>query len=475
MKRFATSLALAAAIAASAQTPEMHISLDLTESRLAVAVDIDLASVKVKTSETALLTPCLVNGPDTLTFAPVAVMGRRDYIQYQRGAMKRILPEGTEVYKAAKSMPVYSFSDLLQPLPWFDGASMIVKTEILGCAGCRKGSSQTDGPETFMPVSFSIGQWLSYAVPDETDMPTGADIRKTRHIEGRANVEFPVNSTQLMAGYRGNRAELDSIRATFDYVRDDANSRITGIAICGFASPEGSYAGNARLAEGRTESLCRYVEEMYGLPKGFIAASSVPEDWAGLREWVAASGLDGRDAMLSVIDDSSLAPDAKEKTLQSRFPEQYARILRDVYPTLRHSDYQIEYEVRSFSDPEEILQVMKTRPANLSLDELMIAARSLEPGSPEFNEIYEVAVRLFPDSEISNLNAGVNALARGDSAAARRYLAKAGTGADADYARALAAVAAEDYAAALPLLERAKAGGVEKATALMDLVNKKMK
>lgn len=49
----------------------------------------------------------------------------------------------------------------------------------------------------------------------------------------------------------------------------------------------------------------------------------------------------------------------------------------------------------------------------------------MQPGTPEYNNVYETAVRMYPDSPIANLNAANAAMTRGDLEAASRYLAKA--------------------------------------------------
>ena len=52
-------------------------------------------------------------------------------------------------------------------------------------------------------------------------------------------------------------------------------------------------------------------------------------------------------------------------------------------------------------------------------------AQSYEPGTPEFNEVFEIAVRMYPDDPVSNLNAANAALMRRDAEAAHRSLQKA--------------------------------------------------
>ena len=134
-----------------------------------------------------------------------------------------------------------------------------------------------------------------------------------------------------------------------------------------------------------------------------------------------------------------------------------------MYPSLRHTDYRINYVVRSYSDPAEILAIMKKRPGNLSLDEFFVAAQSLEPGSPEFNEVFDIAVRMYPDNPVANLNAANTAMSRGDYAAAEGYLAKAGDSAEAVYTRAALEIRKNNIPEARTLLNQALAMGFEQA------------
>lgn len=70
----------------------------------------------------------------------------------------------------------------------------------------------------------------------------------------------------------------------------------------GYASPEGRYAANARLAQGRAEALKSYVMNEYGFKADLFKVNSVPEDWAGLRAYVAKNDLPLKEEILSIID-----------------------------------------------------------------------------------------------------------------------------------------------------------------------------
>lgn len=92
-----------------------------------------------------------------------------------------------------------------------------------------------------------------------------------------------------------------------------------------------------------------------------------------------------------------------------------------MFPSLRKVTVTVDYDVRNF-DAEEAKAVVKTRPQNLSLNELYLVANTYEPGSEDFNSLFETAVRLYPESVTATVNAAVAALERRDFVGAERYL-----------------------------------------------------
>ena len=357
------------------------------------------------------------------------------------------------------------FQDNVNYQDWMDGSKLVLKRTDYGCAGCQK----TINPNRELayynePVEYVEPEY----VPEFKFMAAVAEATKTRELSGRAVIDFPVNKTEIYSNYRRNSAELANIIGTIDSVKNDKDITVTSISIKGFASPEGTYAVNERLAKGRTEALRTYVQTLYKFPSGFIKTSYEPEDWEGLREYVANSRLASRYELLSIIDDPLLDPDAKDWRMKLRYPDDYKILLAEVYPGLRHSDYRIEYTIRTFSDPVEIREVLRTQPQKLSLNEIYLAAQGLEPGSDEYNEIFETAVRLFPSEPVANLNAANAAMQRGDLTGAERYLERAGDTPEAVYARGVMAALNKDYVKGLELMEKARRQGLDVGQEILD-------
>ena len=456
-----------ASLTCGAITPVEGSAITAVEGQFNVAMRLDLVAAEVRSNELLIATPMLVNGVDTLRLAPVAVMGRNRYIRYTRGD-KTEVPEGAAVVRVSDIKGGYDYASTALYEPRYEGAELQLGLRRYGCAGCNVGSPETVRgiAEWTSPKAGLMAGDLVYVSPLVKGGP------KERSVEYRANIVFPVNRTELKDNLYDNYNELNKITRSIDSIRSDKDVTLGTIRIKGYASPEGHYTNNERLAKGRTEAVRRYVDQLYTFPAGQITAEYQPEDWEGLIAWVEKSNLSNRESILSIARDSTLSPDARDMAIWRDYPEQYALLLNTVYPTLRHTDYRISYTVRSYTDPVEILTVMQTRPGNISLDEYYLAASTLPVDSPEYNAVFTTAANVYPTDPIANLNAGNASLSAGDLSAAAGYLAKAGDSPEAVYARGLLAMLEKDYSRSRELLVQALNEGVEAAAPVIERIDK---
>lgn len=272
---------------------------------------------------------------------------------------------------------------------------------------------------------------LAYVTPQ-------AEQEKTRQLSGRAFLDFVVNKTDIRPTYRGNAAELAKVLQTIDVVRRDTFTTITHISIHGYASPESPYQHNAYLAQARAEAFAAYVQGLISLPKNLFTIQSTPEDWEGLSAALMDNGQWITDDVRAIVasDDD---PDAKERQLKKMYPREWRWMLDSIFPALRHSDYEVSYTVRPFT-VEEAARIIREKPQHLSLNEMFLVANTYEPGSQDYNDVFETAVRMYPNDATANLNAAVIALGKNNLDDAKRYLSKAGTSAEAQNARAVLAI-----------------------------------
>lgn len=445
-----------ASVQAASGTKLKNVGVERTENTLYLNGEVPLGRVDGSNRE-VWVTPVLRNGNDSIELGTTVIAGRNRYYQALRHDLEK--REGVALVRSGANMKSLPLAVQVPYQKWMGGAEMHVRYETKGCCSDDLGREIVPlGRLDLEPKKFEpVFNWIA---------PT-AEAVKIRELKGQAFIDFPVNKTVIYPDYRGNQGELSRIRATIDTVINDKDVEITALSIKGFASPEGPWNNNVRLAKGRTAALKSYVETLYHFSPDFIQTSYDPEDWGGLRAYMVKSNMADKQAIIALID-SDMEPDAKNSKLQRDFPDAYRFLLANVYPALRHSDYRIEYRVRAFSDVNEIIALSRTRPQNLSLQEFFVAARSLEPGSDDYNELFETAVRMFPESEVANLNAANAAMMRGDMVGAKRYLDCAGEGAEATYARGVYHALEGDYDAANRYFQRAARMKVADAPAALE-------
>lgn len=463
MKKLYTALCLflMAAASLSAQTiiekslPVTVDDLRRVHDDMLLRMTIDAGKLKLSKDREYRITPTLVSpdGIDSVSFEPIVISGRNLYYRHIRNNDL----DGIAMYRGKSNI---EYNKRIPYEAWMDQCTLKTNTAECGCC---------DGVEALYSDPIARIKKVVYEPVFGYVSPV-ADSVKLFKLEGSAFINFPVNRTELYPNYMSNPAELQRIIGTIDSVKNDPDITITSIFIKGFASPEGPYSNNVRLAKGRTATLKQYVENLYRFPTGFITTDYLPENWPGLKAYVTSSSIANRESILAIID-SNLEPDAKDARIKQVFPTEYAFLLKNVYPGLRRSDYVINYNVKSYSTLEEILKVLHTQPQKLSPSEFYRAAQSMKPGSYEYNEVFETAVRMYPNDPVSNLNAANSAMRRGDYTAARRYLDKSGNEPVVTYARGVLAAMQKDYKAAQSYFSEAARQGYPEAQAALDQID----
>lgn len=430
---------------------------------LTVEMDVDLTALDVDANRAVLLTPRLVNGADSLDLPSIGIYGRRRYYYYVRNGISTISGGSEKSFQVSKKPEQLEYNNPILYEDWMNGATLKLHRSDWGC--CQEILAEYEG---------DLGSHHEAFFPELVFVQPKAEIMKSRSLSGSAYIDFPVDQTVIYPDYRRNTVELGKIQATIDSVRNDKDVTITSVWLKGYASPESPYKHNTELAIGRTAALKKHIGQLYRFADSVIQTDYEPEDWAGLRRYVEQSNIDHRAEILALID-SDMEPDAKETKIKRTYPNEYRFMLQNFYPALRHTDYRIDYNIRTFSEVDEIKRIMAEQPQKLSLDEFYLVAGKYEPGTDEFTDVFQTAVRMFPNDETANLNAANAAIRRDDFGTARKYLDKAGDSAEAVYARGALAVREGDYDTARRYLGKAKEMGLEQAGRTLDELNERQK
>lgn len=376
---------------------------------------IDLTNVDLGSCNSIVLYPTVVDDNNNKAILPeVIVDGRRRHILFERAPKKDIY---TELQRKNGAVQTVDYQGETSYSNWMDNGRLIMVMDKCGCGGKPVESAQVDlNSLKKTPFYTNWMPELGYIVP-----PTEV---KYRAEKGKAFLDFPVNKTTINPNYRQNPSELESIRNTINKVKNDSNLTITHITIHGFASPEGSYANNERLASGRAQSLKQYVSRLYNFKDSIFTVNSTAEDIEGMNNFIATSNSEFKSDAQNIMADGKNA-DIQEKELKKiGNGNLFSFLVSECFPALRRSEYEVDYKVRPYSVSEG-KTLLKTHPQQLSLQEMYQIAKSYPAGSDEYNETFDIAARLFPDDPIANLNASSVALSKRDLDGAKKFLAKA--------------------------------------------------
>lgn len=458
---FISFLALATAATALAGTRHAYVAggkvrVENIEARksghnMNLTMRIVLDSLRMRANQRIVLTPYMASGMgDSVSFGRVVINSTRQQIMYDRRD-HRIYENGDSrtlaVRRNNSTAQSLEYTASAPYADWMRQATIKMSEDLCGC-----GDIENQRHDTLR----------SMYTPQCAFVAPVAAATKTYQMHGRAFIDFPVDRTELHPDYRQNPRELAKIVDTINIIKSDPLMTITNIDIHGYASPESPYNHNAWLAEHRAATLKNYVRQIVKLDDRLFTVHFTPEDWDGLRRYIAQSNIDNKESIMAIASDESLDPDSREWAIKSRYPEQYKIMLATWYPALRHSDYIVTCDVRPFT-VDEAKEIIKTRPELLSQNEMYRVAQTYEPGSAQFNEVMETAVRIYPNDPTANLNAACARLDAGLYDAAKPYLDKAGSSSDADNARGVYIWMTGDEQEAATLFKKAADGGCAKA------------
>ena len=433
------------------------------QGNMNVDFNVDFSKIDLGKNQQVVYTPMIVSadGTQQQAFGKIVLNGRNVAIREQRSPKTRVAGAIEEMRRYNGTQQSYRFAATTPYQPWMEQSKLVLAEDLCGCGDLQSQDKLDLAQFDNTPVPSAV---LIYIEPE-------VEETKARSESGSAYVDFVVNTIDIRPTYRNNKVEIAKIVSTIDLVKNDPNVSITEINIHGYASPEGTYKRNTWLAENRAISLMKYVKSLYTIPDNVFTSAYTPEDWAGLRKLVVASDIAERDAILAIIDDEKMSPDDKDWKIKHDYPKTYAFMLKEWYPGLRHSDYTVNYTVRPFS-VEEALAIMKVNPKQVSLNEMFMVAQTFTPGSPEYNEVMQIAVKTYPDNETANLNAAISAINSGDFAGATNYLAKVTDTAAAYNARGALALGQGDYDKAQAYFQKAADAGIAGAQDYLDLVSR---
>ena len=381
---------------------------------------VELNNAEVPTHSFVMLTPTIKTDEKSLELPAVMINGKNRHQAYRRLVALNREPVGVgQVINSEERDASYLYTSTVAYEPWMKDADFAIREDQCDCGG----------PMIKMNFDLIIGHIQDLNPPSwiiPSDLVTSFRIPKVEAVKnrsemGKAYLDFGIGQHNLNPKMNNNAAELEKIGDMIRKAKDDSSVTFTGVAINGYASPEGRYSDNLKLSENRVATFKKELLKMYDLDESLLHVTGHGEDWNTLTKLIAESDVAYKEEALEIIRNTE-DPDVREKKLkqlQNGVP--YKDMFANFYPKLRRVDYELQYTVIPFT-VEEGKKKLETNPKLLSLNEMFLIAETYPKDSPEFRRVFEIAAVTYPDSDIANFNAGANALSSDNADAAVRFL-----------------------------------------------------
>ena len=293
----------------------------------------------------------------------------------------------------------------------------------------------------------------------------------------KANYVYAINSSRLTKKAKGSE---DIVAFQQKAAEQKDNDRIKqNIYVNGYASPDGPEKFNDKLSAARSESGKKAAEDLLAELGLSLDAASYGEDWEGFKELVAASDIEDKELILSVLNSYNSSSEREEQI--KNMSQVFGALKKDILPQLRRAQLVNSSDITGKTDDEMAALVRAGQFSQLDEKEMLHIASTGKLSQNEEIAVLEAAAKEYKsvaaynnlgvayaeagegakaaDAFASAVKAGGNAsqinnnlalvnLMNGNTEAAKAYTANASK-----EAKALAAAAEGNYAAAQSQLD----------------------
>lgn len=250
---------------------------------------------------------------------------------------------------------------------------------------------------TVNPMRFFEMDMAAKRITDEAYIPRPK--KQMRGDQGQVNLTFLINSAKIDDSVRQNTVELDKMREKLRSIEEDPGADFTSFSITGISSPEGSYEGNLRLAQRRTQTAKETILKFLSSVTVMAIQDSITTD-ARVESWERVVELMERDSLSTegirgVLDRYPANSDARAYQI-TRLPE-YRSVIKEKYlKLLRRVEYSYKYSVMRLLNDDEIRQMYEKNYKSLAPYEfwrMFVNART----EKDKEKICRQALELYPD------------------------------------------------------------------------------
>jgi len=416
------------------------VELSVQGTLLRVKMRVSYEKNLLNRGETLNFTPVLKNDSYQKALSSVVITGKGENTNRQRGnfpIVRRSNTEGSYFFDYDTTVPYQSwmnnsslyveseersskgkghvYEDCVFTHLTIDGAKDSSKADdpvytqtatAVNPSSTRKSSSSTSGNNAFAPL-YAQTDWIQIVDPskrraDEINFTGKIDLADSRHIGSMSTHKF-------------NKTIADEILNHIGDVLSVPGTSIASLSVTGYGAPIGDYRSNETRSIARAYELKRYLMSGNRISSNLVNVAWVTEDWDSIATLIGNSELRFRNAALDIINNVDVPSGREEQLAMLGNGTLYKDLQNEIFPHVCRLNYDVKLR------RENTAGVVHSSRA-VTLSSLYATAQHFEKGSDDFNDIIDLAARLFPNNPDACINAAGVALLRGDTKKAERYL-----------------------------------------------------
>lgn len=306
----------------------------------------------------------------------------------------------------------------------FNYVPEMAKSELYLTFDAQVGKKKVKVPEVKVADGVIATSTLINRTAASANTATGEDqyqyaIAQTKE----AQIKYLINQANIRTSELNSVSVKDFVKTLREIKADQKGFQLDNIEVSAYASPEGKFNFNKKLAEKRGGTSTAYVKKSLKKNKleTDVDTRYTAEDWDGFQKLVAASNIQDKEVIIRVL---SMYEDPEQRETQIRsLSAAFNELANEILPELRRARLTINYNIIGRSD-DEIEEQLKNDASKLSVEELLYAA-TLTDDAAKKEDIYKKTVQLYPNDYRAYNNLAEMAFKSGNTTAAKQYLAQA--------------------------------------------------
>lgn len=338
------------------------------DSTITVSFRAEVGRRATRSGRSIVFVPTLTNGTYKWSLPAIVVQGRRAEVADLRkdwaSGTAALAPAFEDNAILVQNGKTITYKSTLDWQLWMDGADLMAEVLTMGCCSYAQMEEvllygNADLPpvvvnqppvvlvqEVVTPLTTGekLAESFSFIVPasDFEKLAPGQLFDEDR--ESSLTIFFRQGKHDIDDTFAGNHQSLIDLMSSIRIIQNSHDSKVHTIVIAGFASPEGTFAFNDRLAFDRAVTVKKYILDHSGLPDAAVQIYNGSEDWRGLRMLVEQSDMYMKDRVLEIIDTVPVWDSAQRIGRESELQKLdggrvYKYMYDNFFPVLRNAAY----------------------------------------------------------------------------------------------------------------------------------------